>query len=814
MFEHRHLKKSMKIIAGYFFLVLTAGVTYAQEKKSVEALYITTPLNIDAVLNEACYELVQPAKDFMQLQPYNGKPSFQPSEVWFFYDQNAVYLGAMLYDSAPDSIFNYLTERDAIGMSDYFGVYLDPYNEGQLAYGFFITPAGIQTDIKAIKKEYDNEDGSWDAVWESKTRITDKGWIVEMRIPYSALRFPEKEEHVWGMNMFRRLRRYNSNNSWNFVDRKVSGFIHQEGQLTGIRNIKPPVRLSLTPYAATYLEFREGSSDPEFVYKGGMDLKYGISESFTLDMMLVPDFGQVQSDDQELNLSPYELYYDEKRQFFTEGIELFQKAEIFYSRRIGTKPKFSGKAEESLLENEIVDFNPSEAKLLNASKVSGRTSKGWGLGFLNAMTLPSYARLKDTITGNTRKVLTQPFTNYNISVVDKSLKNNSYVSLINSNVAMANNPFMANVTATDFQIRDKSKTYAIKGKAGISTRGDTATETGYYAEIRLEKNQGKLQYGVSQTINSDKFDINDLGYIRRNNEVETDIDLSYRIIEPFWIFREWYAEAWWEHNRIYKPNDLFGNEIGGYTYFLFKNNFTIEMNGGIETGRRDYYETRVDGRYFFNPYNFWWNLFLSTDSRKPVNGYIHYGGFNKPTIDQFGYWGEGGINFRIGHRLQLEYDMELNHEINDRGFVDKTDSEDTIWFAKRNVKTFENIFFGAYAFNNKISMKIRVRHYWSGAANKNYYQLQSDGSLSEDLNYNDNKDENYNAFNIDMILRWIFAPGSELSIAWKNSIYESQDKVLTDYWQNMRNTWKSDQTNSLSLKVLYYIDYNSLRRKK
>lgn len=804
----------MKYIAGCLLILLIKISVSAQEKKSVEALYITTPLTIDAVLDETVYELARPAKDFVQLQPHNGKPSFQPSEVWFFYDQNAVYLGAMLYDSAPDSIFNYLTERDAIGMSDYFGVYLDPYNEGQLAYGFFITPAGVQTDIKAIKKEYDNEDGSWDAVWESKTRITDKGWVVEMRIPYSALRFPEKEEHIWGMNMFRRLRRYNSNNSWNLVDRKVSGFIHQQGQLTGIRNVKPPVRLSLTPYAATYLEFREGSSHPDFVYKGGMDLKYGISESFTLDMMLVPDFGQVQSDDQELNLSPYELYYDEKRQFFTEGIELFQKAEIFYSRRIGTKPKFSDMAEESLLENEVVDFNPGETKLMNASKVSGRTSKGWGLGFLNAMTLPSYARLKDTISGNTRKVLTQPFTNYNISVVDKLLKNNSYASLINSNVAMANNPFMANVTATDFQIRDKSKTYAVKGKAGISTRGDTATETGYYVHLRLEKNQGKLQYGVSQTINSDKFDINDLGYIRRNNEVEADIDLSYRIIEPFWIFREWYAEAWWNHYRIYKPNDLFGNEIGGYTYFLFKNNYTIELNGEIETGKHDYYETRVDGRYFFNPHNFWGDLFLSTDSRKPVNGYIHYGRFNKPTIDQFGYWGGGGINFRIGHRLQLEYDMGLEHEINDRGFVDKTDSEDTIWFAKRNVKTFENIFYGAYAFNNKISIKIRIRHYWSGAANKNYYQLQTDGSLAEDFNYSDNKDENYNAFNIDMIFRWIFAPGSELSVAWKNAIYESRDKVLTDYWQNIRNTWKSDQTNSLSLKVLYYIDYNMLRRNK
>ncbi len=804
----------MKILSGCLLIFFTAFYLSAQEKKSVEALYISTPLTIDAVLDEPFYQQAGPAKDFMQLQPYNGKPSFQPSEVWFFFDQNAVYVGAMLYDSAPDSIFNYLTERDRIGMADYFGVYLDPYNEGQLAYGFFITPAGVQTDLKAIKKEHDIEDGSWDAVWESKTRISDNGWIVEMRIPYSALRFPEKEEHVWGMNMFRRLRRFNSNNSWNFVDRTVSGFIHQQGELTGIRNIKPPVRLSFAPYAATYLEFRDGSSNPEFVYKGGMDLKYGISESFTLDMMLIPDFGQIQSDDQELNLSPYELYYDEKRQFFTEGIELFERADIFYSRRIGARPKFSGKADDELRDNETVDFNPNETKLLNASKVSGRTSKGWGLGFLNAMTLPSYARIKDTISGNTRRVLTQPFTNYNVSVIDKSLKNNSYFSLINSNVAMANNPFTANVTATEFQIRDKSKTYAVKGKAGISTRGDTAMKTGYYAEIGLEKNQGNLQFGVEQTVNSDEFDINDLGYIRRNNEVETGVEVSYRVIEPFWIFREWYAEVWWDHNRIFKPNDIFGNEIGGYTYFLFKNLYGFEMNGGVETGRHDYYETRVEGRYFFNPYNFWWNLYMFTDSRKPVNGYLHYGGYHKPNNDQVGYWGGGGINFRIGQKLQLEYDVGVHHEINDRGFVDKTESEDTIFFAKRNVKTFENIFYASYAFNNKLSIKVRTRHYWSGAANKHYYQLQPDGSLSEDPNYSEDHDENYNAFNIDLVLRWIFAPGSEMSIAWKNSIYQSQDFVLTNYWENVRNTWKSDQTNSLSLKVLYYIDYNSLRRKR
>ncbi|MBN2349766.1 MAG: carbohydrate binding family 9 domain-containing protein [Bacteroidales bacterium] len=804
----------LKLICRILFILMFTSPVFSQEKKSVEALFITTPVKIDAVLDEQVYKEAKPAKDFVQLQPYNGKPSFQPSEVYFLYDQDAIYVGAMLYDSSPDSIFNYFSERDQIGMSDYFGVYFDPYNQGQLAFGFFITPQGVQSDIKALKKEYDNEDGSWDAVWESKTAITDKGWIVEMRIPYSAIRFPEKEVHTWGLNMFRNIRRYNSNNSWNFVNREVSGFIHQQGLLTGIKNIKPPVRLSFSPYAAAYAEFKEGSGSPELIYKGGMDLKYGISESFTLDMMLIPDFGQIQSDDQELNLSPYEIYYDERRQFFTEGIELFERAGAFYSRRIGTRPKFSSKAEDDLSDNEIVDYSPSETQLINATKVSGRTSNGWGVGFLNAMSLPSYATIKDTLSGDSRNFLIQPFTNYNVSVIDKSLKNNSYIGLINTNMGMVNSAFVANVTATDFQIRDKSKNFAVSGKAAISYRGEEEKETGYFAELGLAKNSGKFQYGVKQSLNTDKFNINDLGYMRRNNEMITNFSGSYQKVEPFWIFREFQSEFWWIHTRIYKPNDVFGNEIGIWAYTLFKNNYRMEVNGGIETVKHDYYETRVEGRYYEEPYNFWCNMGIGTDSRKPVNFYFHFGGFNKVETDQYGFWGYDNATFRIGQRLQLSYEIEYQNLINDRGYVDHTDSEDTIYFAKRDVRFIENVFNATFGFTNNANIRFRLRHYWSGAVNKNFYQLQQNGTLIDDLNYSENHDENYNAFTIDMIFRWIFAPGSEISIAWKNAIYKSQDNVIPNYWDNIERTWKSEQANSLSVKILYYIDYNSLRKKK
>jgi len=789
------------------FLCLWSISLNAFSRKSVEAYPLETPLKIDGVLDEDAYKHAQPARDFVQLQPYNGKPSFQSSDVYIFYDQTSVYVGAMLYDSSPDSIFDYLTARDDIGMSDYFGIYFDPYNEGQLAFGFFITPAGVQTDIKAVKSTSDNEDASWDAVWESKTRITKNGWVVEMRIPYSALRFPEKDVQSWGLNMFRNIRRYNSNNSWNFIDRTISGFIHQEGELTNIKNIKPPVRLAFYPYAATYMEFKDGSSNPNFVYKCGMDVKYGINESFTLDMMLIPDFGQIQSDDKQLNLSPYELYYSEKRQFFTEGMELFQRAGIFYSRRIGASPKFN-----LIGDNEVYDFRPSETQLVNATKISGRTKNDWGIGFMNAMSLPSYSTVLDTITNKKRDIIEQPFTNYNISVIDKSLKNNGYFSIINSNVKMINNPFIANVTATEFQLRNKNKSFAFKGKGAYSYRKYDSKDEGYLGNLTTEKNSGKLRFGVTQYLCSDKYNPNDLGYLKRNNEIYSELYGTFQIVEPFWIVREWTSYSSYYYRRMYNPNVYAGGEFYLETDILLKNNYELYANWGGETNKHNYYEARVDGRYLKETYYFYKNFYVCTDTRKNFNGYVDIGGFKHPDTDRSGIWMNAGINLRAGHKLQISAYCNFENMYNNYGYVDNSD--DSVYIASRDVDYIENIIQATLAVNNKTNFSVRLRHYWSGALNHSYHTLLPNGDLSS---YNidiGNYDENYNTFNIDWGFKWNFAPGSELSLAWKNSITDSRELYTANYWKNLDIVWNTKQTNTFSLRILYFIDYNKLRKKK
>ena len=198
-----------------------------------------------------------------------------------------------------------------------------------------------------------------------------------------------------------------------------------------------------------------------------MDVKYGINEAFTLDMTLIPDFGQVQSDNKVLNLTPFEVKYNENRPFFTEGTELFNKGNLFYSRRVGGQPLHYGDVENQISSNEEVVKNPVESKLINATKISGRTKSGLGIGFFNALTKPMYAEVEDN-NGNKREIETNPLTNYNIVVLDQTLKNNSSISAINTNVTRSGSDYDANVTAGLFNFNNKKNTYNWYGKFALS----------------------------------------------------------------------------------------------------------------------------------------------------------------------------------------------------------------------------------------------------------------------------------------------------------------------------------------------------------
>jgi hypothetical protein len=787
---------------------------YSQQiqKKKVSAYRINEPLKIDGILDEPIYQNAETATDFVQLMPYNGKPSFQPTEVRILYDDDAIYVGAMLYDN-PDSIQSYITTRDNLGISDYFDFFIDPNNEGLTAYEFLVTPANSQCDVKAVKNgDGDNEDGSWDAVWQSATNINEKGWSVEFRIPYSALRFPVKENPVWGLNFFRRIRRYNSNNSWNLINSEIEGFIQQTGELHGLKNIKAPVRLSISPYIAAYAKANSENSGIKPLFKGGVDVKYGLSESHTLDMMLIPDFGQIQSDDEELNLSPYELHYDEKRQFFVEGIELFNRANIFYSRRIGAKPKFGDTDDLNLSANEKVAFNPNESQLVNATKISGRDKNGWGIGFLNAMSMSSKAEIIDTVTGMTRKLVTQPFTNYNIMVVEKAIKNNSYFSLINTNLSMADNPYKANVTGTEFQLKNKNQTYQLTGTGAFSYRSQAEDKTGYSYSLKFDKVKGKLRFMANHEAKNSTYNPNDMGYLQRNNEIGDDAQISYNIYDPFWILKNWYAHVRTENTMLYSPNKEVENQVRFWTEATFKNNWWVGLFFCHSFGTNDYYETRVENRYYKGPAYNVYELDFNTDYNKKLTFSFSGGTYISTIKNLYGTFSYSGLGWKASQRLTISYDLTANKDYGNIGHVGHT-NRDSVFFGEFDRLTLENTLSMSYTFNTKMKIDFRGRHYWSWADYNSYYFLNPDGSLKPLASYTENANVNYNAFTIDMSFRWEFAPGSELSLVWKDAV-ETKTKILQKKLsKNLSETLKSGQDNSLSLKVLYYIDLNRLRKK-
>jgi hypothetical protein len=800
-----------------FFLIIVSFLSsfklFAQlQKKELTAVKTISPPKIDGYLDEEVWNSAYAAKDFIQMSPYNGSPAVNPTEVKVLFDDHAIYFGAIMYDPNPDSIRSYLSLRDDMADSDNIGFSVNPYNDGVISYHFIVTAAGVQVDMRSSQSGSGGFDRNWDVVWESAVKTNDKGWVCEVKIPFSALRFNPSDQRGWGLNIIRVDKRKPEQTSWNFIDSKIQGFDTQMGLLKGIEGIKTPARLSFTPYLAGYINKQTGLSKPGYSLKGGMDVKYGISDSYTLDMMLIPDFGEVQSDEEILNLTPYEVQYDEKRQFFTEGGELFSRADIFYSRRIGNKPIFHSLAYQSLKENEVVATNPIESQIINATKLSGKSKNGLSIGFLNAITSASHATIKDTLSGIERQVQTQPFTNYNVTVFDQTLKNNSFISLINTNVSMSGNRHGANVTGIQSKLANKNNEYALFFKGSVSHNRGAFYKTGGYYDIMLAKIKGNFQMGLNQILKSDNYDPNTLGYERVSNIFENELSLNYNIFDPFWHFMEWSSSLSIEHTMQYNPMEFSSIEIETETEATLRNYMKLEISNTYLPESNDFHEPRFQGLYFRRPAINTTALGLSTDDRKRLSIGTNYAysisseyGHTMHEIDVSAF-------YRFNHRFIMEYGINHLHARKDLGYSGRSGMTDTIYFSNRNQKTLENKMDLVYSFSNKATFRFTARHYWSRLQHNSFYTLDGLGNLSPDDGFSA-KHLNFNLFNIDMLYSWEFAPGSTFSVVYKNVIHHRNEEVNIKFLNNFHNTLLSDQLNSLSVKFLYYLDYNYLVKK-
>ena len=316
------LKKILVLLISFLFANHLVAQELNKNRKRIKTTRITTPPKIDGVLSDDAWKNAEICKDFVTLRPDNGKPVAKEyqTEVKVVYDDTAIYISAMMLDPDPKGIPMEFATRDNFSQADFFLVTINPNDDGQNPFEFVVQSTGNQGDAKVSNG---NEDFDWSAVWESAAKITEKGWNVEMKIPYRAIRFANRPVQNWGFNFHRRLEKLNEQHTWTHIDNAVGRWTQYDGLIEDFRDIKPPTRLNLYPYASATTTTFEGTTD--FDWSVGMDLKYGLTENFTLDATLIPDFSQVGFDDVVLNLGPFEQQFTEQRQFFTEGTELFNK---------------------------------------------------------------------------------------------------------------------------------------------------------------------------------------------------------------------------------------------------------------------------------------------------------------------------------------------------------------------------------------------------------------------------------------------------------------------------------------------------------
>jgi hypothetical protein len=804
------------------FSVLLFATFQSFAQKVINALPIQEKIIIDGELNEEAWKNATFTSDFVQIRPVPGKASPKETKVALLYSADAIYISAICYDH-PDSISQVLSLRDDYNANlDVFGIFLDTYNDNQNGFYFGITSKGVQLDAKIISLDFNDQ---LNLVWNSAVKITEDAWVAELVIPYSAIRFPKKEVQEWGVNFSRQISRYREESTWVAVNPDIENYLLESGDVQGIKNIEPPLRLALMPYVSGYLNHSKENGFSRSI-NGGMDIKYGINEALTLDVTLVPDFGQVVFDQQVLNISPFEIQFNENRQFFTEGTELFNKAGLFYSRRVGVQNFDNGNL--ALDSNERLLEMPGPAQLYNASKLSGRFKNGLGIGVFNGISAPRIAKIVNDLTNEQRNEILSPLTNYNVFVLDQNLKNNSSVTFTNTNVWRSGGFEDANVSGLNFNLNTKKNTYNLSGGSAVSViKGLNDSEIGHNLNIYAGKVRGNFIFGTAYLEESNTYNPNDLGFNQVNNRRILDISGGYRNFKPKWQkLNKIVVNASVSYNRLYQPN------VYTSTYFnsgltLISKTFDaagLRFNGAF-TEFNDYFESR-NGNLFVAPR--WRTVggWISSNYQKKIalDAGLNYAFIDRADWSEYDYY--LSPRFRLSDRIFLIPNWSQSFQLNAQGFAFpfgypfETISGKPIFGKRDRVNSISSISLD-YNMTNRMGLTFRLRHYRSVIQYESFFTLEENGRLEAIPNYSgldaDGKsiyDVNYNAFTIDLQYRWVFLPGSEINVVWKNSIF-TQDKRVDDYfWQNFSSTLNNGPTNSFSLKVIYWLDAQQLRKKK
>jgi hypothetical protein len=539
----------------------------------VHAVRLKQAIHLDGRLDEGAWATATPANEFTQMNPLEGTASTERTEVRFIYDDDAIYVGARMFDSEPSRVRTQLARRDAYTSADKFEIAFDSYHDHNSTFVFGVNPSGVKTD-QLIGQDGFSYDNGWDPVWAVATARDSLGWTAEFRIPFSQLRFSTARTQVWGVNAFRRIERKAEDVRFAWSRPSDRGYASYFGHLFGLQDLPQPRRLEVLPYATMRQEridpgspnnpFNDGTRE---IAAAGLDLKYGITSNLTLDATFNPDFGQVEADPAFVNLTAFEQFFQERRPFFIEGADIFRFGgqQFFYSRRIGRAPQ-GGPAHSGFVDQ------PLNATIIGAAKISGRTAGGWSLGLLEAATAPEYAIVDSS--GVRYEDVIEPFTNYFVARGKKDFSGGSdQIGFIGTAVNRSiNDPRLAFLrdgaysAGIDFSHRFSKNTYNLSGAFGFSRiSGDTGairraqvssaryyqrpdadhvelnplltSLNGWNASLNFGKEAGAYQFGLFGNATSPGFELNDAGFQTSADDIFFSGFVNRRWTRPGKVFR-------------------------------------------------------------------------------------------------------------------------------------------------------------------------------------------------------------------------------------------------------------------------------------
>ncbi|MBN2413196.1 carbohydrate binding family 9 domain-containing protein [candidate division KSB1 bacterium] len=661
------------------------------------------PPKIDGCLNDKCWEEGNWAAQFTQFTPYNyAEPSCE-TEFKILYDDTYLYVAIRSFDDI-NKIERQASRRDVFS-GDIAGISIDSYHDLRTSFEFNLTAAGGKVDLMLIDKTmYRN----WDAVWYGRTALEDSAWTAEMKIPFSQLRFANKDEHVWGMQVWRQIKRYSEEDQWNVYRIDTPSVVDQFGELHGIKNLKNVRRIELLPYSLSRQKiYPKETGNPfadgrDFNFNMGLDGKIGISSDFTMDFTINPDFGQVEADPSTLNLTAFETFYEEKRPFFLEGENIFDFRlngdRMFYTRRIGQRPSY-----DLDLDDDEYSKYPEVSTILNAVKLSGKSRNGLSLGILQSITSKESCEI--STAAGTNKLTVEPMSNYFVTRILKDFDkgNTSVGGILTSTNRFISDSHLnylgksAYTAGFDLKHYWKNKTYFIDVKSifsQINGDGEAIYELQqnsrhYYQRpdadylkpdstlTHLAGSGGHLAFGkggngkwlYSEQISwrSPGLDLNDLGYLRTADIINQETQLSYEMQNPNKLFRN-YSLSFQQSNEWDFGGNMLEKEFGTFNMFNFLNNWVFHF--GI-TKSLDEVDNRIlrggpamklKGR---NDYSFG----IHSDNRKNLYYDLHSTYIVYDDNISTNFRPSTGVTLRLGTRFNLSSNLSYTKNLNDMQYV-------------------------------------------------------------------------------------------------------------------------------------------------